>query len=84
MKLFCNFLRVLEHADVILSLCFITFSILDWYNPMMAFTTNPLSAKLLIVFCIVTLLSSLGNLFLERRINAAAARQSRDDPERRK
>ncbi|MDD3230839.1 MAG: hypothetical protein PHE09_16725, partial [Oscillospiraceae bacterium] len=57
----------LPHLSIILALCFLTFTVLDWYNPMMAFTTNALSVKLLIAFCIVTILSSVSNLIRMRR-----------------
>lgn len=62
MKLLRILLRLLLHLSIVFSLCFLTFTVLDWYNPMMAFTANPLSAKLLTAFCLTTLLSSLGAL----------------------
>lgn len=52
----------LSHLSIVLSLCFLTFSVLDWYNPKMAFRTNPISSRLLIVFCVAALLSSAQNL----------------------
>lgn len=59
MKFFQTALSFLLHISIILSLCFLTFTVLDWYNPLMAFTTNALSTKLLIALCVVTILSSV-------------------------
>ena len=50
---------LLRHLTLILALSFLTFHILDWYNPMMAFTTNATSSVLLVVFCVTAALSSL-------------------------
>jgi ABC-type transport system involved in cytochrome bd biosynthesis fused ATPase/permease subunit len=75
MKLLCKSLGVLQHIAIILSVSFLAFIVLDWYNPMMAFTTNPVSAKLLIAFCMITILSSVGNLLLERHISEALTQQ---------
>lgn len=54
--------RLLPHLTIILSLTFIVFTILDWYNPLMGFTTNPLSTKLLVLFCLASLLLALDSL----------------------
>lgn len=56
--------KILTHLTAILALCFLVFSGLDWYNPQMAFRTNPASSLLLVVFCIAALLSSVGNILL--------------------
>lgn len=58
---------VLSHLSIILSLCFLTFTVLDWYNPKMAFRTNPISSKLLVVFCVAAMLSSVSNLLLSSK-----------------
>jgi hypothetical protein len=76
MKVLYKLCKYLSHASVILALCFLTFTVLDWYNPLMAFTTNALSTKLLIAFCIVTILSSVGNLILARSQTDILPRQS--------
>lgn len=62
MKTIKKISAVLSHLSIILSLCFLTFTVLDWYNPKMAFRINPISSKLLVVFCVVAMLSSIGNL----------------------
>lgn len=48
-----------SHLTFILSLCFVTFYILDWYNPMMNFIGNPISSKLLLLFCVVAAITSV-------------------------
>ena len=37
-------------AVLILALTFLVFHVLDWYNPLMAFSTNPMSSTLLLIF----------------------------------
>lgn len=49
---------LLPHISFILSIVFITFLILDQFNPMMNFVNNDTSMKLLGFFCIVTLMNS--------------------------
>ncbi len=60
-------LIALPHITIILALCFLAFLILDWYNPMMAFITNSSSIKLLAVFCVVSILSSVNCLITDRK-----------------
>ena len=43
---------ILSNLVIILSLCFLTFAVLDWYNPMMNFSGNVISSKLLLVLCV--------------------------------
>ena len=43
---------ILSHLIIILSLCFLTFAVLDWYNPMINFSGNTISSKLLLVLCV--------------------------------
>lgn len=62
MKIIQKLSTALSHLSITLSLCFLIFTVLDWYNPKMAFRTNPISSKLLVVFCVVAILSSIGNL----------------------
>ncbi len=52
-------LNIFRHISIILSLVFLTFIILDWYNPLMGFMTNTISTWLMGVFCIEVLISSL-------------------------
>ena len=49
-----------------MSLAFLTFSVLDWYNPMMDFTTNFVSSKILIFFCISSLILSVRQVCMPR------------------
>ena len=44
---------ILSNLVIILSLCFLTFAVLDWYNPMMNFSGNVISSKLLLVLCVI-------------------------------
>jgi len=43
---------------------FITFLVLDYYNPMMAFTNNGLSTILLAALCAAAILSSVMQLII--------------------
>ncbi len=70
MKLLKKISALIPHIRIILSLCFLTFIVLDWYNPLMGFTTNPLSTKLLIAFCVITMLSSISELAAKGKYNA--------------
>lgn len=58
--------RLLPHLVIIFALTFLIFSILDWYNPLMGFTTNTLSMKLLVIFCLMSLLLAIENILLLR------------------
>ncbi len=49
---------ILLNLSIALALCFLTFAVLDWYNPLMGFTTNSFSAKLLVLLCLSTIASS--------------------------
>ena len=42
----------LSHVVIILSICFLAFAVLDWFNPMMNFSGNAISSKLLLVLCV--------------------------------
>lgn len=55
MKLFC-------HLNVMLALCFITFTVLDWFNPLMNFVENAVSSRLLIVFCVISVVIAVNYL----------------------
>ena len=41
-------MKLLCHLNVMLALCFITFTVLDWFNPLMNFVENAVSSRLLI------------------------------------
>ena len=44
MSLWRLFRCLLRHLTLILALTFLVFRVLDWYNPLMAFSTNPMSS----------------------------------------
>lgn len=67
MKIIRKAAVILSHLTLVLSLCFLIFSALDWYNPQMAFRTNSVSSWLLVTFCIAALLSSAGNILLSNQ-----------------
>ena len=58
---------LLPHILIILSGIFMTFLVLDGYNPTMEFVNNPVSLKLLWVFCILSVLSSIFAIIENRR-----------------
>lgn len=62
-----HIIRILPHITIILSAMFITFWILDKYNPMMNFITSDLSNVLLLVFCISSLITAILTVALERK-----------------
>lgn len=51
--------KIMPHLLFILSGIFITFLILDQYNPTMDFVSNPISIKLLWSLCLLSLLNSI-------------------------
>jgi hypothetical protein len=60
-------IRILPHITIILSAMFITFWILDKYNPMMNFITSDISNALLLAFCISSLITAILAVALERK-----------------
>lgn len=61
---------VLSNLVIILSLCFLTFAVLDWYNPMMNFSGNTISSKLLLVLCMSAIALAVLTLLPERQKSA--------------
>lgn len=55
--------KILTHLNLILAGVFITFVVLDNYNPTMEWLTNASSIKLLLVFCILTIINSVISIF---------------------
>lgn len=47
------------HATIILSAMFIIFLIIDSYNPMMEFISSSISKKLLFIFCVFSMTTSI-------------------------
>ncbi len=60
-------IRILPHGTIVLSAMFITFWILDIYNPRMNFLDSVASKKLLLIFCILSLLNAIITVVLDRR-----------------
>ena len=50
---------VLPHVCIVLSLMFLVFLVLDDYNPMMDFLTNPISKALLAALCAASIAVSV-------------------------
>ena len=51
---------IVPHALIVLSLVFLTFIVLDWYNPLMGFLSNTSSTTLLAALCTLSILNSAG------------------------
>ena len=63
-----NLLRsILRHLTLILAMTFLVFRVLDWYNPLMAFSTNPMSSVLLLIFSISAALFALTEMIETHR-----------------
>ncbi len=58
---------ILSHMCIILSFTFLIFVVLDWYNPMMNFTANSVTSKILLLFCIVSLIVSIRQAGIAKR-----------------
>ena len=56
---------ILSHLVIVLSLCFLAFSVLDWFNPMMNFSGNAISSKLLLVLCASAIVLAVLTLLAE-------------------
>ena len=52
--------RIVPHSIIVLSLVFLTFIVLDWYNPLMGFLSNTSSTTLLAALCTLSILYSAG------------------------
>ncbi len=59
--------RIIPHLSIVLAGMFTVFWILDIINPTMKFTSRKLSYKLLIVFCILSIISSVIAVYYERK-----------------
>lgn len=62
---------ILPHVCIVLSLIFLVFLVLDDYNPMMNFLTNPISTVLLALLCIVGMLNSILSIRDRRKSESA-------------
>lgn len=59
--------RIIPHLSIVLAGMFTVFCILDIINPTMKFTSRKLSYKLLIVFCVLSIISSVIAVYYERK-----------------
>lgn len=57
--------KLLPHGTIILSGMFITFWILDLLNPNMNFINRRISNKLLLVFCIFSIITSIMSIYYQ-------------------
>lgn len=62
-----RFNRILPHMTIILAGMFIVFWILDILNPVMNFINRKASNKLLLIFCILAIATSIMNVYYERK-----------------
>lgn len=62
--------RILPHITIILAGMFIVFWILDILNPVMNFINRKASNKLLLVFCILAIITSIMNVYYERKYDS--------------
>ena len=62
--------KLLPHLQIALALVFLTFEVLDWYNPYMNFIGLGASSALLILFCCLAAAQSLWVLARLHRQNA--------------
>ncbi|MBO4390232.1 MAG: hypothetical protein J5825_05195 [Lachnospiraceae bacterium] len=58
------FRMILLHISSVLAITFITFYILDYYNPFMNYLANPMSKTLIMVLGIVTIISNEITFFM--------------------
>lgn len=65
-KIVKRIIRILPHLTIVLSVMFITFWILDILNPNMNFINCSISNKLLIIFCIFSMITSILTVALDR------------------
>lgn len=54
--------RPIAHMSIILSLSFTAFIVLDFFNPLMAFTSNEISTPLLALLRLSSLATAVANL----------------------
>jgi len=62
-----RFNRILPHMTIILAGMFIVFWILDILNPTMNFINRKASNKLLLLFCILSIVTAIMNVYYERK-----------------
>ena len=73
---------LIPHAVIVLSLVFLAFIVLDWYNPLMGFLATPSSTALLTVLCALSTVNSIRCIIIAR-IQEAEVRRPREHTRRR-
>ena len=63
--------KILPHITIILAGMFIVFWILDILNPTMNFINRKISNKLLLIFCILSIVTAIMNVYYERKCSKA-------------
>lgn len=78
-----RFNRILPHMTIILAGMFIVFWILDILNPTMNFINRKASNKLLLLFCILSIVTAIMNVYYERKYDRLKndAKDSSDNTE---
>lgn len=71
--------KVLPHLLIVLALIFIVIEILDWYNPYMNFLGLNVSAILMIIFCVLSLLQSARMIFCEGKLSELLHKKVKTD-----
>ncbi|MEG1560458.1 MAG: hypothetical protein RRY79_00120 [Clostridia bacterium] len=66
---------ILPHILIILSGMFLTFLTIDIFNSAMGFINNDITKTLMFVFCILTVITSILFISLQRRIARAKNRK---------
>lgn len=59
--------NILEHCIIVLSITFLAFLLLDHYNAQMNFSGNSLSRKMLLVFCVFSIVNCTRQIVLNRK-----------------
>ncbi|MDO5519917.1 MAG: hypothetical protein Q4G58_05445 [bacterium] len=61
-------IRVIPHLTIVLSCMFLIFWYLDQLNPTMNFVNCSISNKLLVLFCILSVLTSVSLVWMDRKL----------------
>ena len=70
--------RILPHITIILAGMFIVFWILDILNPTMNFINRKISNKLLLIFCVLSTVTAIMNVYYERKSSKYESREETD------
>lgn len=67
--------HLIPHLTISLSVVFAALLVLDYFNPLMAFTSNEVSTPLLALFCLLSFANSILSLWLLGSRDDAAERR---------